>query len=97
MSDGYRSSLVQELVELRLDCSYDLVSSSNVGCDLSTLADLKFGQPITISREHRIALSSMVETSCALKPLSALFPSRHLVIRGFLLPTKTLFSLAAAV
>ena len=60
MGDGCRSSLVQQLLELRLDCSSDLASSSDVGTDLSTLADLQSGHPTSFSREHRIALSSMV-------------------------------------
>ena len=75
MGDGCHSSLVRELLELRLDGSYDLASSSDVGSDLSTPADLESSHLTSVSREHRIALSSIVETSRALKPLSALFQS----------------------
>ena len=75
MGDGCRISLVQEFLEVRLGCSSDLASSSDVGSDHSTLADLQSGHPTSVSREHRIALSSMVETSRALNSLSALFPS----------------------
>ena len=96
IGNGCRSSHVQELLELRSDCSSDSASSSDVGSNLSTPADLQSGHPTSISREHRIALSLMVETSHALKPLSELFPSWHFLIRGFLLLAKTLFGLAAA-
>ena len=75
MGDGCRSSLVQELLEIRLDCSSGSASSSVVASDLSTLADLQSGHPTSVSREHRFALSPMVETSHAVKQLSAQFPS----------------------
>ena len=75
MGGGGSSSLVQELLELRLDCSSDLASYSDVGSDLSNPVDLQSGHPTSVSREHRIALSSMVQTSSARKPLSALFQS----------------------
>ena len=67
MGDGCVSILVQELLELRLDCSSDLASSSDVGSDFSALADLKCGHTTSISCEYRIALWSMVDTSRALK------------------------------
>ena len=72
MGDGCRSSLVQDLLELRLDCSSDLANSSDVGSDLSTLADLQSGHPNSVSRKHRVALLSMVESSRALKRLLAI-------------------------
>ena len=91
MGDGCRCSPVQELLEFRLDCSSGLANFSDVGSDHSTPADLQSGHPISVSGENRIALLSMVEISCALKQLWALFPSWHLVIREFLLLPKTLF------
>ena len=76
MSDGCRSSLVQELFELHLDCISGMERSSEVVSDLSTLADLStIWSPNFTSLEHRIALSPMVQTSVALKQLSALFLS----------------------
>ena len=97
MGDECRSSVVQGLLELPSDCSSDLASSSNVVSDISTLADLQFGHPNSISYENKIALLSIVETSLMLKPLLGIFPSWHLVIRGFLQLTNTRFGLAGAV
>ena len=84
MCVGGHNSPVQELLELRLDCSPDLATSSNVGSDLPTLADLQSGHPSSNSLEHQIELLSVVKTSRALKPLSALFPFSHPVIRGLM-------------
>ena len=88
-----RINLVQESLEHRLDYSSDLASSSDVGDDLSILAAPQSGHPISVFRVRRIALLSMVENSHALKQLSALFPSWHLVSHGSLLLIRTLFGL----
>ena len=85
MCVGGHNSPVQELLELRLDCSPDLASSSNVGTDLPTLSYLQSGHPTSNSLEHQIELLSVVKNSRSLKPLSALFPFSHPVIRGLLL------------
>ena len=97
MGDGCRNSLVQELLELRLDCSSGLANSSDVGSDLATPADLQSGHRTTVSSEHRVALMSIGETFCALKPLSALFPSWYPVKQGSLLLIRTLFGVGVEV
>ena len=93
MGDGCHSSIVQEINEIRIDCSSELARSSDVDSNLPTPAHLQSSRPISVSREHRIALLSTVETFCSLKQISALLQSRHLVIRGFLLLAETLFGL----
>ena len=64
---------------LRLECSSGLAGSSDVGSDLSNIADLQYDHPASVSHEHRIALSSVIETSRALKPLSVLTSCDQLV------------------
>ena len=96
MSNGCRSSLVQELLALRLDCSSDSASSSLVCSDLSTLADLQSGPQLhflVIIELHwrqwwrlRVSWNSYRH-----------YAYWQLLIREFLLLTKTLFGLAAAV
>ena len=92
-----RNNLVQESLEHRLDCSSEFASSSDVGNGPSILAAPQSGRPTSISRAHRIALFSMVETSHALKQLSELFQSSHLVSHGSLLLTRKLFGLGVEV
>ena len=92
-----RNNLVQESLEHRLDYSSDLASSSDVANDLSILAAPQSGHPISVFRVRRIALLSVVETSHALKQLSTLFPSWHLVSYGSLLLIRTLFGLEVEV
>ena len=95
--DECRNNLFQESLEPRLDCSSGLASSSNLGSGLSTLAAPQSVHPISVVRVRGIALLSMVETSHALKQLSALFQSWHLLSHGSLLLIRTLFRLGVEV
>ena len=92
-----RNNLVHESLEPRLDCSSDLLSSSNVGSGLSTLEAPQSGHPISVFRVRRFALLSMVETSHGLKDLSALFQSLHPVILRCRLLIEMLFGLGVEV
>ena len=91
--DECRNKLVQESLEPRWDCSSDLPSSSDVDKGVSILAAPPSGHPTSVSPPTRIAVLSMIETSHALKQLSALFQSWHLVNHGSLLLIRTLFGL----
>ena len=91
--DECRNNLVQESLEPLLDFSSDLASPSNVGSGLSTLTAPQSGLPNSVSRAHRIVMLSMVESSHALKQLSELFQSWHLVSHGSLLLMRTLCGL----
>ena len=73
MGGGCSAGFVQGLHELRLDCSSDVANFSDVGSKILTLAELQSSCLTSVFHEHRIALSSMVETSHVMKPLSALF------------------------
>ena len=75
MGDGCRSSFVQRLLDHCLDCGPDLANSSNMGSNLSIIADLQSGHPTLDFHKNKVELLSIFEISRVLKPLSAVFLS----------------------
>ena len=64
VGDENRSSFVQGLLELRLDCSSGLANFSDMSSDYSTVADLQSGHRTSGFHEHKIALRSMRPLVC---------------------------------
>ena len=88
--DECRNYLAKESLELRLEFSFDLAKSPNVGNGLSTPAAPQPGHSTSDSRAHWNAFWSKVELFRGLKRLSALFQSLHPLGHGSLIPIMML-------
>ena len=63
--DEFRSSLVQELLELHLDCSSGLGNFSQVSSEISNLADLKSGRLTSIFMKIKLRFVNGRDFLCA--------------------------------